>query len=220
MSDRPATPKDARLSRRQSHRSSGVHLLAPSMVHYDSDTLPLESLEMVAKFDRLSDSLDEMDTNMSQLQKLHTSISSEFNEAFSSFLYGLSITMWCVEFPGCPSRKKWDQKHANRQVDARIRALEQELREAQNNHSQLQLKLEEYEDSDDDDNATAKENSPAKESVPVSKIPQLKGKPDGLPNLNQPPRYMRGLFDSSNVRVPRKREGRVNKPVQPRPRFR
>lgn len=234
-SERGETPNDEgrRSSRRQSHRSSGVYLFAPSpKIHYpiDLEALPLESKQNTEKFERLSDSLEEMESYMTRLQQLHQSISMGFNEAFSSFLYGLSITMWCVDFPGCPSKKKWDQKHDTRQVNSRIRALEARLHEAEKYHKQLKLKLKQ---SEEDTRIIATSSSETKSNVkPITrsrspiitttKIPQLKSKPQDsnpIPNLNQPPRYMRGLFDSGSIRSSQKQQSKVTKPTT-RPRFR
>ena len=50
----------------------------------------------------------DIDLHMHDLCHIHDHISNQFNESFASFLYGLSMTMWCVDFPGCPSREQWE----------------------------------------------------------------------------------------------------------------
>ena len=60
------------------------------------------------KFASLAESMETLDLHMHDLCHIHDHISNQFNESFASFLYGLSMTMWCVDFPGCPSREQWE----------------------------------------------------------------------------------------------------------------
>jgi DASH complex subunit DAM1 len=56
---------------------------------------PLESLEPA--FAELSDSMADLEANFMHLQLMHESL-SRFNESFASFLYGLNMNAFCVDF--------------------------------------------------------------------------------------------------------------------------
>ena len=58
--------------------------------------LPLDSLEPA--FAELSDSMADLETNFMHLQLMHESL-ARFNENFASFLYGLNMNAFCVDFP-------------------------------------------------------------------------------------------------------------------------
>ncbi|CAK7903124.1 DASH complex subunit Dam1p [[Candida] anglica] len=242
---RPSTPK-----RRRSNRSSGVfNILSQSpKVHYpvDPDNLPLETQTNTERFEKLSDSMEELEANMSGLQQIHESLSSEFNESFASFLYGLSMTMWCVHFPGRPSRDQWEKVRLIEGLDDRIDELRRKLKVSKDENDRLRKKLtastvsqpsatsgnpsilntrqltthigsqtnasssvpksRKLPSSEDDTNLT-NESFVANPSTRVSKIPVRRGGMTadnnkstriGGPNLNQPPRYMRGLFEGTN----------------------
>lgn len=249
-SSRPSTPNSQarKSSRRHLHRSSGVYLLSQSpKIHYpvDVDNLPLESATNTEKFERLSDAVDELDNYMVDLALIHEAISNGFNESFASFLYGLSITMWCVDYPGCPTRASLDRLQQVKQLDGRISALEQKVKEARAQNALLKENFSKLEkpsnekkpyipgrsrapgsgvtiqnsNSHDDDSYITNEGSfvtnPANHRM--SRIPQpvktsantnrfgrqevtVKSYNHRMgPNLDQPPRYMRGLFDRSNT---------------------
>lgn len=241
---RPTTPSSQhkRSGRRLLHRSSGVYSILPQSpkVHYpvDGDKLPLGTGSNLEKFEYISDGLDELDVNMTNLQQIHEAISDGFNESFASFLYGLSITMWCVDFPGCPSREQWEKLQAVEGINARIRELEETVRRARDKNAKLKEELLSREnvkplrdalrpkakervgrpikptvaEKEPDDTYTTNESSFASSSNVASlniqsRIPQpARTNSSGItraststkrgPNLNQPPRYMRGLFDS------------------------
>lgn len=57
---------------------------------------PLDSLEPA--FAELSDSMADLEANFMHLQLMHESL-SRFNESFASFLYGLNMNAFCVDFP-------------------------------------------------------------------------------------------------------------------------
>ena len=57
---------------------------------------PLESLEPA--FAELSDSMADLEANFMHLQLMHESL-SRFNESFASFLYGMNMNAFCVDFP-------------------------------------------------------------------------------------------------------------------------
>jgi len=88
-SSRPTTP--LRPSSRTSLRD-GQGFAAGS----SSSEFPLESLEPA--FAELSDSMADLEANFMHLQLMHESL-SRFNESFASFLYGLNMNAFCVDFP-------------------------------------------------------------------------------------------------------------------------
>ena len=57
---------------------------------------PLEAFEPA--FAELSDSMADLEANFMQLQLMHESL-SRFSESFASFLYGLNMNAFCVDFP-------------------------------------------------------------------------------------------------------------------------
>ncbi|KAI9773464.1 MAG: DASH complex subunit dam1 [Geoglossum simile] len=94
-SSRPTTP--LRPSSRSSLRES--HTSAARLGAGDSSHFPLESLEPA--FAELSDSMADLETNFEHLQSMHESL-SRFTESFASFLYGLNMNAFCVDFPEAP----------------------------------------------------------------------------------------------------------------------
>ena len=146
-SPRPTTPNSQkkRSGRRQLHRSSGAYNILPQSpkIHYpvDPDNLPLETPGNTEKFELLSDALEELDVNMTNLQLIHEAISDGFNESFASFLYGLSITMWCVDFPGCPSRNQWEKLKLVEGLDDRILELAEKIRLHREENERLKNRL-------------------------------------------------------------------------------
>lgn len=261
MSSRPTTPQ-----RRRLQRSSGIHLLLTSpKVHYpvDAEHLPLEAPANTERFGRLSDGLEELDVNMTNLQQIHDALLLGFNESFASFMYGLLMTMWCVDFPGCPTRRSWERLQEERELEERIRRVEERLRRAKEENERLKDVASEsvtttgttttpvsrprqepsrearQESSREARQESSRETRPYKPSrttftprtvprpvastrpmrtftpkttpkttptprftakpatklaIPESRIPQPTRRGTG-PNLNQPPRYMRGLFE-------------------------
>ena len=88
-SSRPTTP--LRPSSRTSLRDSHGYSAGGS-----SSEFPLESLEPA--FADLSDSMADLEANLMHLQLIHESV-SRFNESFASFLFGLNMNAFCVDFP-------------------------------------------------------------------------------------------------------------------------
>ena len=87
---RPTTP--LRPSSRSSLRNSQNNA-------YDSSQagdFPLDALEM--NFTELADSMADLEANFMHLQLMHESL-SRFGESFASFLYGLNMRAFCVDFP-------------------------------------------------------------------------------------------------------------------------
>ncbi|CAK9436173.1 uncharacterized protein LODBEIA_P07310 [Lodderomyces beijingensis] len=190
---------------------------------------------MLQSFKLLAEAMDDLDVNMRDLSHIHTAISSNFNEPFASLLYGLSITMWCVDFPRVPTRQQWEQIEIKERKKEEIAQLRRKLEEAEQANVQLRKKLDEEtklgnlsRPSDVKRSPLAKSNKEnygnsgglAKngKSTTVSRIPQPIFRPvtatntttsstggnttllhkSAMPNLNQPPRYMRGLFENSS----------------------
>ncbi|CAF9923919.1 MAG: DASH complex subunit dam1 [Alectoria fallacina] len=74
---------------------------------------PLECLEPA--FAELSDSMADLEANFMHLQLMHESL-SRFNESFASFLYGMNMNAFCVDFPEAPiadsfKRAKQNEEH-------------------------------------------------------------------------------------------------------------
>ena len=86
---RPSTP--LRPSSRPSVRDSQT--FTPKT---GSSEFSLESLEPA--FAELSDSMADLEANFMHLQLMHESL-SRFNESFASFLYGMNMNAFCVDFP-------------------------------------------------------------------------------------------------------------------------
>jgi len=85
---RPTTPlrPSSRSSFRDSARSAG-----------DGDTpFPLNTFEPA--FAELSDAMADLEANMMHFQLMHESL-ARFSESFASFLYGLNMNAFCVDFP-------------------------------------------------------------------------------------------------------------------------
>ncbi|KAL8732148.1 MAG: hypothetical protein Q9166_002895 [cf. Caloplaca sp. 2 TL-2023] len=84
-----------------------------------SSAFPLDSLEPT--FAELSDSMADLEVNFMHLQLMHESL-SRFNENFASFLYGLNMNAFCVDFPevGQHSSSSWLYLEANLLTQAPI----------------------------------------------------------------------------------------------------
>ncbi|KAL8825867.1 MAG: hypothetical protein Q9191_004153 [Dirinaria sp. TL-2023a] len=91
-SSRPTTP--LRPSSRTSLRDGQVFT-----TNNTSSEFPLEALEPA--FAELSDSMADLEANFMHLQLMHESL-SRFNESFASFLYGMNMNAFCVDFPEAP----------------------------------------------------------------------------------------------------------------------
>ncbi|KAI6250494.1 DASH complex subunit DAM1 [Erysiphe necator] len=88
---RPTTP--LRSSSRVSFRESGKYS------HCATSGATSSILEPA--FAELSDSMADLEANFMHLQFMHESL-ARFNENFSSFLYGLHMNAFCVDFPEAP----------------------------------------------------------------------------------------------------------------------
>ena len=86
-SSRPNTP--LRPSSRSSLRDSQGHGAS------GSSEFPLDSLQ--GAFGDFADSMADLEANFMHLQMMHESL-SRFNESFASFLYGINMNAFCVDF--------------------------------------------------------------------------------------------------------------------------
>ncbi|MCJ1446083.1 MAG: DASH complex subunit dam1 [Stictis urceolatum] len=93
---RPTTPL------RPSSRSS-LHSNRSSQ-HGATSSTPLANLEPA--FAELADSMADLEANFMHLQLMHESL-SRFGESFASFLYGLNMNVFCVDFPEAPVEESW-----------------------------------------------------------------------------------------------------------------
>ncbi|KAK7937393.1 uncharacterized protein PG986_014261 [Apiospora aurea] len=89
---RPTTP--LRPSSRSSFRES-----AQRSVEGGHEPFPLNVFEPA--FAELSDAVADLEANMMHFQLMHESL-ARFSEDFASFLYGLNMNAFCVDFPEGP----------------------------------------------------------------------------------------------------------------------
>ncbi|KAK2861284.1 hypothetical protein FQN49_004353, partial [Arthroderma sp. PD_2] len=94
-SSRPTTPlrSSSRTSLRDAHSFSG------SIGAGGGSRPAINSLE--PQFAELADSMADLEENFVHLQLMHESL-ARFNESFASFLYGLNMNAFCVDFPETP----------------------------------------------------------------------------------------------------------------------
>ncbi|KAI5963739.1 DAM1 [Candida pseudojiufengensis] len=252
---RPTTPiGDRRRSGRYSRRSSGIALPSQSPRHFpiEVDNLPTDSTDILNKFKNIADSMDDLCVNMKDLNHIHNAISGQFNESFASFLYGLSLTMWCVSLPKCPSKKAWQRLQLRKRKREKIQELKTKLIEAEKLNGELKNKLAEESKSfirprsqqgtntiqlsnnkrlkfnNENVNNTSipyqrSHNIPSRIPQPIQSNQTQQQKQfqnKRTPNLNQPPRYMRGLFNENiNQSQPTTQTKSINKPISQRPPF-
>ncbi|KAG6032206.1 hypothetical protein E4U41_007285 [Claviceps citrina] len=88
---KPTTPlrPPSRSSFRDSARKAGE----------DASSFPLNSFEPA--FSEISDAMADLEANMMHFQIMHESL-SRFSESFASFLYGMNMNAFCVDFPEGP----------------------------------------------------------------------------------------------------------------------
>ncbi|RLV89711.1 DASH complex subunit DAM1 [Spathaspora sp. JA1] len=226
-SSNPVTPQ-AQINRRRSNRSSSgapLSTSSPALIPIDANNLPFESPAMLAKFARLADSIEELDCHEDQMEKIHKYIANDFNEGLSGLLHGLSISMWCVGFQGGPTTTSINKFQQRKQRDIRIKQLEDRLKNSQRLNSSLKSKLQELKPKQPVSKPppaprnisntsrvrpkqttrtqitrTRPETVSWNESSihePPKRAPQETT--TGRPNLNQPPRYLQGLFEQTNT---------------------
>lgn len=238
--------------KRHLRRSLGVpRLLTQSpKVHYpvELETLPLETEALQEKLGAVLDQFHELEKSMTQLHKIHGHILDEFNESFASLIYGLLVTMWCVNFPHCPLKHWWEKRRDLEGVDSRLEDLQQRLEQKRAENADLKQKvalLKPKQSAREAARARRPWNRPpARRSVKIqppgqygsddtytsndsfvdnpraSRIPQpIRARPATVgmgPNLNQPPRYLRDMYE----RTERGRVVKPRAPIKSRPPFR
>lgn len=242
----PTTPARP-ATRRRLHRSSGIYkVLSPlPSVHYPPDVMPLQSADITGRLQALADGVAVLEGNMGELARIHHAMNTRFNEPFASFLYGLWITMFCNNFPGCPTKELYENAQSEPVAPLRVELLQQRLRRARLENKRLQDEVaskkaeQETQRSElfghrptlaaarrppprqpfsrppvptngrkrkvtvahDDTFSTTDSFVDVPPRVPPSRIAlpvtDTKNTSGVGPNLDQPPRYMRGLFDKS-----------------------
>lgn len=103
---RPTTP--LRPSSRSSFRDSARNSVTGDV------SFPLNTFEPA--FAELSDAMADLEANMMHFQLMHESL-ARFSESFASFLYGLNMNAFCVDFPEGPvsesfKRVRGQEEHA------------------------------------------------------------------------------------------------------------
>ncbi|KAL7783088.1 DASH complex subunit Dam1 domain-containing protein [Trichoderma ceciliae] len=89
----------------------------------DGDTaFPLKKLEPA--FAELSDAMADLEANMMHFQLIDESL-ARFGESFASFLYGLNMNAFCVDFPECPVPQSFrrDRQHITTQPSSDLRLV-------------------------------------------------------------------------------------------------
>lgn len=98
-SSRPTTP--LRPSSRSSLREAHGYGHSISASGYNQPAI--NALE--PQFAELADSMADLEANFMHLQLMHESL-TRFSESFASFLYGLNMNAFCVDFP-----EVWTKTH-------------------------------------------------------------------------------------------------------------
>ncbi|OTA89327.1 hypothetical protein M434DRAFT_110448 [Hypoxylon sp. CO27-5] len=99
---RPTTP--LRPSSRSSFRESAQRSVE------GSEPFPLNVFEPA--FAELSDAVADLEANMMHFQLMHESL-ARFSEDFASFLYGLNMNAFCVDFPEGPIAESFRRAKLN-----------------------------------------------------------------------------------------------------------
>ncbi|KAF3801076.1 DASH complex subunit DAM1 [Colletotrichum gloeosporioides] len=107
---RPTTP--LRPSSRSSFRES-----ARESVH-GGEPFPLNTFEPA--FAELSDAMADLEANMMHFQLMHESL-ARFSESFASFLYGLNMNAFCVDYPEQNLSDAQGSKRSRAQIQSEAR---------------------------------------------------------------------------------------------------
>jgi DASH complex subunit DAM1 len=114
-SSRPTTP--LRPSSRSSLREAHGYGHSISQAGYNQPAI--NALE--PQFAELADSMADLEANFMHLQLMHESL-TRFSESFASFLYGMNMNAFCVDFPEvCPYAP--ETRRAKRVLDERCSPL-------------------------------------------------------------------------------------------------
>ncbi|KAJ5190331.1 uncharacterized protein N7498_009316 [Penicillium cinerascens] len=113
-SSRPTTP--LRPSSRSSLREAHGYGHSISNAGYNQPAI--NALE--PQFAELADSMADLEANFMHLQLMHESL-TRFSESFASFLYGLNMNAFCVDFPEAPIADSFKRaKYAEAQKEAEM----------------------------------------------------------------------------------------------------
>lgn len=104
---RPTTP--LRPSSRSSFRESARESVSGG-AHF-----PLNTFEPA--FAELADSMADLEANLMHFQLMHESL-SRFSESFASFLYGLNMNAFCVDYPEGPIAESFKKTKQEEEGDA------------------------------------------------------------------------------------------------------
>ncbi|KAI0474253.1 DASH complex subunit Dam1-domain-containing protein [Xylaria cf. heliscus] len=110
---RPTTP--LRPSSRSSFRESAQRSVD------GHEPFPLNEFEPA--FAELSDAVADLEANMMHFQLMHESL-ARFGESFASFLYGLNMNAFCVDFPEGPIPESFRRARHNEEQPTRARSTE------------------------------------------------------------------------------------------------
>ncbi|KAI8627499.1 DASH complex subunit Dam1-domain-containing protein [Xylariaceae sp. FL1651] len=110
---RPTTP--LRPSSRSSFRESAQRSVE------GHEPFPLNTFEPA--FAELSDAVADLEANMMHFQLMHESL-ARFGESFASFLYGLNMNAFCVDFPEGPIAESFRRAKQNEEQPARSRGTD------------------------------------------------------------------------------------------------
>ncbi|KAH8701689.1 DASH complex subunit Dam1-domain-containing protein [Talaromyces proteolyticus] len=104
---RPTTPlrPSSRSSIRDSHAYGGSVYAEPA----------INALE--PQYAELADSMADLEANFMHLQLMHESL-ARFSESFASFLYGLNMNAFCVDFPEAPVSESFKRVQAKARQEA------------------------------------------------------------------------------------------------------
>ncbi|RDW94061.1 DASH complex subunit DAM1 [Aspergillus mulundensis] len=114
---RPTTP--LRPGSRSSVREAHGYDRKISRVPYTQPAI--NALE--PQFADLADRMAELEANFDKLQLMHESL-TRFSESFASFLYGLNMNAFCVDFPEAPIAESFRRA---KQAEAQKEAEEEEI---------------------------------------------------------------------------------------------
>ncbi|KAI9833838.1 MAG: DASH complex subunit dam1 [Phylliscum demangeonii] len=109
---RPPAPSRPTTPLRSISRSSFFRDSQQAQDKSAPSAFPLDSLEPV--FAELSDSMADLEVNFMHLQLMHESL-ARFSENFASFLYGLNMNAFCVDFPEAPIRESFQRQQQARE---------------------------------------------------------------------------------------------------------
>ncbi|EIT76553.1 DASH complex subunit Dam1-domain-containing protein [Aspergillus flavus] len=118
-SSRPTTPlrPSSRSSLREAHGYGG------SISNAGYTQPAINALE--PQFAELADSMADLEANFMHLQLMHESL-TRFSESFASFLYGLNMNAFCVDFPEAPIPESFKRaKQAEAQKEAEVEQTRQ-----------------------------------------------------------------------------------------------